>query len=71
MQRVNRDAPLISGPESGNTLVAALLVLFLLTALGVSYVAVTKGDKQIAGNQLVGTQAFENAEAGISEVLRR
>ena len=59
------------GPESGNTMVAALLVLFLLTALGVSYVAVTKGDKQIAGNQLVGTQAFENAEAGISEVLRR
>ena len=60
-----------SGPESGNTLVAALLILFLLTALGVSYVAITKGDKQIAGNQLVGTQAFENAEAGISEVLRR
>ena len=59
------------GPESGNTLVAALLVLFLLTALGVSYVAVTKGDKQIAGNQLISSQAFENAEAGISEVLRR
>jgi len=59
------------GPEAGNTLVVAVLVLFLLTALGVSYVAVTKGEKQIAGNQAVGTQAFENAEAGISEVLGR
>ncbi|HEX7079046.1 MAG TPA: PilX N-terminal domain-containing pilus assembly protein [Candidatus Eisenbacteria bacterium] len=59
------------GPEAGNTLVIALLVLFLLTSLGVSYVAVTKGEKQIAGNQMLGTQAFENAEAGISEALAR
>jgi len=59
------------GPEAGNTLVIAVLVLFLLTALGVSYVAVTKGEKQIAGNQAVGTQAFENAEAGITEALTR
>jgi len=57
--------------ESGNTLVVALLVLFLLTSLGISYVAVTKGDKQIAGNQVASTQAFQNAEAGISEVLLR
>jgi hypothetical protein len=59
------------GPEAGNTLVVAVLVLFLLTALGVSYVAVTKGEKQIAGNQAVGTQAFANAEAGITEALIR
>ena len=57
--------------ESGNTLVVVLLVLFLLTSLGISYVAVTKGDKQIAGNQMISSQAFENAEAGISEVLLR
>jgi len=57
--------------EAGNTLVIALLVLFLLTSLGVSYVAVTKGEKQLAGNQMVGTQAFANAEAGISEALLR
>jgi len=57
--------------EAGNALVVALLVLFLLTSLGVSYVAVTKGDKQVAGNQLVSSQAFSNAEAGISEVLAR
>jgi hypothetical protein len=71
MRSERRDTTMNRGPEAGNTLVVALLVLFLLTALGVSYVAVTKGEKQIAGNQLVGTQAFENAEAGISEALRR
>ncbi len=58
-------------PEAGNTLVVALLILFLLTAVGISYVAVTKGEKQIAGNQLAASQAFQNAEAGISEVLVR
>ena len=52
-------------------MVVVLLVLFLLTSLGISYVAVTKGDKQIAGNQMISTQAFENSEAGISEVLLR
>ncbi|HYJ34374.1 MAG TPA: PilX N-terminal domain-containing pilus assembly protein [Candidatus Binatia bacterium] len=61
----------LPNPEAGNTLIIALLVLFLLTSLGVSYVAVTKGDKQVAGNQLTSTQAFSNAEAGISEVLAR
>ncbi len=59
------------GTEAGNTLIIALLVLFLLTSLGVSYLAVTKGDKQIAGNQLVASQAFANAEAGITETLMR
>jgi hypothetical protein len=57
--------------EAGNTLVIALLVLFLLTSLGVSYVAVTKGEKQLAGNQLVAGQAFASAEAGITEALIR
>ncbi|HET9951051.1 MAG TPA: pilus assembly PilX N-terminal domain-containing protein [Candidatus Eisenbacteria bacterium] len=59
------------GPEAGNTLVVALLILFLLTAVGISYVAVTKGEKQIAGNQLSASQAFQSAEAGISEILVR
>ena len=55
MQRANDMNTRIAGPESGNTLVVCLLVLFLLTSLGISYVALTKGDKQIAGNQAVGT----------------
>ncbi len=58
-------------PDSGNTMVVALLVLFILTSLGITYVAVTKGDKQIAGNQLTSAQAFEYSEAGISEALLR
>lgn len=71
MRRDRIESALKRGSEAGNTLVIALLVLFLLTSLGVSYVAVTKGEKQIAGNQTTGTQAFENAEAGISEALTR
>jgi hypothetical protein len=71
MHRVNERRTAERSPEAGNTLVVVLLVLFLLTSLGISYVAVTKGDKQIAGNQMISSQAFENAEAGISEVLYR
>jgi len=57
--------------ESGNAIVIALLILFILTSMGVAYVAVTKGDKQIAGNQMTSAQAFAYAEAGISEALLR
>ena len=57
--------------EAGNALVVALLVLFLLTSLGISYVAVTKGEKQIASNQAIDSEAFQHAEAGITEVLLR
>ena len=57
--------------EAGNTLVVVLLVLFLLTSLGISYVAVTKGEKQIASNQAIDSEAFQHAEAGITEALLR
>jgi hypothetical protein len=57
--------------SSGNAMVVALLVLMLMTAAGVTFVAVTKSEKQIAGNQMAGTQAMYNAEAGISEALTR
>ena len=71
MSRIQGSVRYGRGAEAGNAMVIALLVLFLLTSLGVSYVAVTKGDKQIAGNQIVGSQAFANSEAGISEILIR
>jgi hypothetical protein len=71
MRRIDRSAVAVPNGERGSALVVALLVLFLLTSIGVTYVAVTKGDKQIAGNQAVATQAFTNAEAGISEALTR
>jgi hypothetical protein len=56
---------------SGNAMVVALLVLMLMTAAGVTFVAVTKSEKQIDGNQMAGTQAMYSAEAGISEALMR
>jgi len=60
-----------SAGTSGNAMVVALLVLMLFTAAGVTFVAVTKSEKQIAGNQMSGTQAMYSAEAGISEALLR
>ena len=36
--------------QSGNAMVIALLVLMVMTSVGVAYVAVTKSEKQIAGN---------------------
>jgi hypothetical protein len=57
--------------ESGNALVVSLLILMVLTAAGVAFVAVTKSEKQISGNAVMATEAFYNAEAGISEGLYR
>lgn len=71
MKRTVMPGRKLPNAEAGNALVIALLVLFLLTSLGVSYVAVTKGDKQVAGNQLTSSQAFSNAEGGIAEALAR
>jgi hypothetical protein len=48
-----------------------VLVLFLLTSLGISYVALTQGDRQDAADPAAGSRAFENAQAGISEVMAR
>lgn len=56
---------------AGNIVVMVILVLFLLTSLGISYVALTRGDRQHSDDAAAGTQAFENAQAGISEVLAR
>src|SRR5262249_55441441 len=41
----------------------------VLTMAGVAYVAVTKSEKQIAGNSIIATQALYAAEAGITEGL--
>ena len=71
MVRNHRSIATNARPDAGNAMIVALLILFLMTSLGISYVAVTKGDKQIAGNQMTAAQAFEYAEAGISESLLR
>jgi len=57
--------------QSGNAMVIALLVLMVMTSLGVAYVAVTKSEKQIAGNSMTAAQAMYAAEAGIAEGLHR
>ena len=57
--------------DSGNAMVVALLVLMLFTAAGVTFIAVTKSEKQIAGNQMSSSQAMYAAEAGLSEALAR
>jgi len=59
------------GRQSGNAMVIALLVLMVMTSVGVAYVAVTKSEKQIAGNSMTATQAMYAAEAGIAEGLHR
>jgi hypothetical protein len=43
----------------------------VLTTAGVAYVAVTKSEKQIAGNSMTAAQALYAAEAGITEGLHR
>jgi len=58
-------------PESGNALVIALLILLLLTTAGVAFIAVTKSEKQISGNQQTAATAFYTAEAGITEGMYR
>jgi hypothetical protein len=57
--------------QKGNALVIALLVLLLLSSLAVTFVSVTKTEKQISGNSLRATQALYAAEAGLSECLAR
>jgi PilX N-terminal len=59
------------GNDSGNAMVVALLVLMLFTAAGVTFIAVTKSEKQIAGNQASTSQAMYAAEAGLSEAIAR
>lgn len=59
------------GQDSGNAMVIALLVLMVMTSVGVAYVAVTKSEKQIAGNAMRSSQAMYAAEAGIAEGLHR
>ena len=58
-------------PEAGNAMVVALLVLMLLSSAAVAYVAVTKSEKQIAGNTAIASKAFYTAEAGLTEGLYR
>lgn len=71
MRHPSRNPGTAGNRERGNAMVIALLLLFVLTSLGITYVAITKGDRQVAGNQQASAMAFSNAEAGITEALHR
>jgi hypothetical protein len=58
-------------PDQGNAMVVALLVLMILSAAAVAYVAVTKSEKQISSNSAIATGAFYTAEAGLTEGIYR
>ena len=60
-----------AGSERGNVLVGALLVLLVMTAMGTTYVAMTKTETQIAGHEKRHVQSMFNAEAGVGEALAR
>src|SRR5262249_10101302 len=64
-------APMARRSDAGNALVVALLILMVLTSAGVAYVAVTKSEKQIAGNAATSAQALYAAGSGIAEGLHR
>src|SRR5512140_205083 len=66
---VSRFASLRS--ERGNVLIGALLVLLVLTAMGTTYVAMTRTETQIAGHEQRHVQSMYNAEAGVGEALAR
>lgn len=57
--------------EAGSALVGVLLVLLMLTALGMVFVALTRTDTEIAGHANRATQAEFQAEAGSGEALAR
>ncbi len=57
--------------ESGNALIVALLVLFVLSTIALAFVGATKTEMQISGTNLRESQALYVAEAGISEALAR
>ena len=57
--------------QPGSILIVVLLALFLLTSLGISYVALTQKDGRRDPNPATGTAALAGAQAGIAEALAR
>ncbi len=57
--------------ERGNALVIAMLVLLVMSSMAAIFVAVTKTEKQISGNNLRDSQSLYVAEAGVAEAVSR
>jgi hypothetical protein len=70
MKRIKKLFRIVKG-ESGVTLMVVMLFLFLMTILGMTMYFMSSTDLKISGNVYKGTQAFYNAEAGISLGISR
>jgi len=71
MFMTSRHRPKASANERGNVMVGALLMLLLISAMGVSYVALSKTETSIAGSEKRQVQSMFNAEAGVAEAVMR
>jgi hypothetical protein len=68
---MNRNDKLARSDERGNVMVGALMMLLLISALGISYVALSKTETGIAGSSKRHVQSMFSAEAGVAEALMR
>jgi len=57
--------------QNGVVLIAALLMLLILTLIGVSSISTSTFEAKISGNERVGTDAFYVSEAGIQVAINQ
>jgi len=57
--------------HSGVVLIAALLMLLILTLIGVSSISTSTFEAKISGNERIGTDAFYVSEAGIQVAINQ
>ncbi len=55
--------------RNGFILIAALLMLLILTLIGVSSISTTTFETKLSGNERVGTDAFYASEAGVQVAI--
>jgi hypothetical protein len=68
---MNSHRKLARSDERGNVMVGALMMLLLISAMGVTYVALSKTETSIAGSSKRHVQSMFSAEAGVAEALVR
>jgi hypothetical protein len=67
----SRRLPSLPGGRRGSALVTVLLLLLALSVIGISMMALSLTNLQIADNQRHGTTALFTAEAGVNEAVHR
>lgn len=63
-----RKKSIITGNEDGYVIIAAIMVLALLTLIGISASNISTTEKQISTNSLLYERAFYTAESGLEHV---